>query len=138
MAASNLKTLPKIALGMAMEITAGWLLARARDAAGGVKTGNTKTVPNKGNDVKDQFANLIIRSVITCYAVWGAVVVSDLASCEARRPGQCEPQRSELRGAATTIPATLLAWLADSPITAASGIAQKLIGRKPRQQSDET
>lgn len=121
-----------------MEITAGWLLARARDVVGSVRTRNTKTVLNGANVVKDNFANLIIRSVITCYAVWGAVVVSDLASCEARRPGQCEPQRSELRGAATTIPATLLAWLADSPIAAAGGIAQKLIGRKPRQQSDET
>lgn len=120
-----------------MGTMAGLLLAKVRGAAKSANAGNTRDVPNGTNDVKDRFANLIIRSVITCYAVWGAVVVSDLASCEARRPGQCEPQRSELRGAATTIPATLLAWLADSPISATGSIAQKLIGRKPRQQSDE-
>jgi hypothetical protein len=83
-----------------------------------------------------QFANLIIRSVIACYAVWGTVVIADLAACEARRPGECDSQRAELRGAATTIPATLLAWLADSPVSAAGGIVQKLTSRKTRQQSD--
>jgi len=62
-------------------------------------------------------ARLIIRSVLVCYATWGAVVIGDLAICESKRPGQCENQRSEIRGAATTIPATLLAWLADSPVT---------------------
>lgn len=138
MAVSSWKIPAKIALEMAMETMVGWLLARARGAAKSVEIRNPKNVLNGANVVKDNFANLIIRSVITCYAVWGAVVVSDLASCEARRPGQCEPQRSELRGAATTIPATLLAWLTDSPITAAGSIAQKLIGRKPHQQSDKT
>lgn len=120
-----------------METTAGLLLAKVRGVVKSASTGNTKDVLNGTNRVKDGFANLIIRSVITCYAVWGAVVVSDLASCEARRPGRCESQRSELRGVATTIPATLLAWLADSPIAAVGSIAQKLTTRKPRQQSDE-
>lgn len=64
------------------------------------------------------FAGLIIRSVLLCYSVWGGVAVYDLMQCESKRPGQCEPQRSELRGAATSIPATLLAWLADSPVGA--------------------
>jgi hypothetical protein len=87
--------------------------------------------------MKDQFSSLVVRSVIGTYAIWGTVVVLDLANCEARRPGQCEPQRSELRGAATTIPATLLAWLADSPVSI-NGITQKLTARKPRQQSEES
>lgn len=86
--------------------------------------------------MKEQFASIVVRSVITCYAVWGSVVVLDLVGCEARTPGRCEPQRSELRGAATTIPATLLAWLTDSPITPGA-IAQKLIPRKPRQAQEE-
>lgn len=62
-------------------------------------------------------AGLIIKAVLACYAMWGVVVIGDLGICESRRPGQCDAQRSEIRGAATTIPATLLAWLADSPIT---------------------
>jgi hypothetical protein len=62
------------------------------------------------------FASVIIRAVLVTYAVWGAVAVIDLGVCEAKRPGQCEASRSELRGAATTIPGTLLAWLADSPL----------------------
>lgn len=65
---------------------------------------------------KVHFANLIIRSVLTCYGVWGAVLVGDLAICEYRRPGQCDTQRAAIGGAATAIPATLLAWLADSPL----------------------
>lgn len=78
------------------------------------------------------FATLVIRSVIACYAVWGGVVIYDLASCEARKPGQCEPQRSELRGAMTTISSTLLAWLADSPFIPRS-VEQSKTGRRERQ-----
>jgi hypothetical protein len=63
------------------------------------------------------FASLVIRSVLAVYAIWGAVVIIDLFLCLRLPSAQCEPQRSELRGAATAIPATLLAWLADSPIT---------------------
>jgi hypothetical protein len=63
------------------------------------------------------YAAVVIRSVLAVYAVWGAVVVTDLFLCLRLPSAQCEPQRSELRGAATAIPATLLAWLADSPIT---------------------
>jgi hypothetical protein len=109
-----------------------WLVGKAVDELSTLATGNPKKEPVSANDVAAQFGNLIIRSVIACYAVWGVVAIADLAACESRRPGQCEAQRSELRGAATTIPATLLAWLADSPVSA-TGIAQKLIGRKPRQ-----
>jgi len=113
-----------------------WLVSTAINEAESRIAGK----PNKGSlaasGMANQFANLIVRSVIACYAVWGSVVVADLAACESRRPGQCEAQRAELRGAATTIPATLLAWLADSPVGAA-GIAQKLIGRKPRQATGD-
>lgn len=72
------------------------------------------------------FAGLVIRSILVCYAVWGSVVVADLVNCEARRPGTCEPQRSEMRGAAAAIPATLLAWLAESPVGPGS-----VFGKKP-------
>lgn len=67
-----------------------------------------------------KFASTIIRAVLVCYGVWGAVLVVDLATCETRRPGRCDSQRSEIRGAATAIPATLLAWLADSPLNEGS------------------
>ena len=70
-----------------------------------------RVVPNKL-----QFANLIIRAVLVCYGVWGAVLVGDLAVCEFRRPGQCDTQRAAIGAAAAAIPATLLAWLADSPL----------------------
>lgn len=66
------------------------------------------------------FASVIIRAVLVTYAVWGAVAVIDLGVCETRRPGQCEASRSEIRSAATTIPGTLLAWLADSPLNGKS------------------
>lgn len=116
-----------------METMVGLLLGKVRDVVGNPRNPNVGS--NSGDNVAQQFASLVIRSVIGCYAVWGTVVIADLANCEAKRPGECEAQRAELRGAATTIPATLLAWLADSPITP-SGIAQKLIARKPRQSSD--
>lgn len=67
-------------------------------------------------DVDHPFAGLIIRSVLVCYAAWGSVVIVDLVACETKRPGTCEPQRAEVRGAATAIPGTLLAWLAESPL----------------------
>lgn len=76
------------------------------------------------------FAGLIIRSVLACYAVWGSVIVIDLAVCESKRPGQCESQRAELRGAAATIPATLLAWLADSPVNGRTGTNRTTISTK--------
>lgn len=72
------------------------------------------------------FARLVIRSVLVCYACWGAVVVTDLVVCESRNPGRCDAQRAEVKGAATAIPATLLAWLADSPLKSS------LTGRKPQ------
>jgi hypothetical protein len=63
------------------------------------------------------YGALIIRAVLAVYAVWGAVVIIDLMLCLRSPKPLCEPQRAEIRGAATAIPATLLAWLADSPIT---------------------
>jgi hypothetical protein len=63
------------------------------------------------------YAAIIIRAVLATYGVWGCVVITDLFLCLRSVNASCEPQRSELRGAATAIPATLLAWLADSPIT---------------------
>ena len=65
--------------------------------------------------MQNQFAPILLRAVLVCYAVWGGVVVFDLVQCERTRPGNCEPQRAEIRGAAASIPATLLAWLAESP-----------------------
>lgn len=76
------------------------------------------------------FATLIIKAVLVCYSAWGTVVVADLVNCELRRPGQCEPQRAELRGAATAIPGTLLAWLADSPLTGKSASTKTYSTRK--------
>jgi hypothetical protein len=65
---------------------------------------------------KENYSQLIIRSVIVFYSVWLSVLVFDLISCTFKNSNTCDQQRSELRGAATAIPATLLAWLADSPI----------------------
>lgn len=62
------------------------------------------------------FAQTVVRSVLCCYAIYGAVLVADLATCLARN-GDCSTQRQEIKGAATMIPAALLAWLADSPLT---------------------
>ena len=62
------------------------------------------------------FAGLVIRSVLVAYGVWGMVVIADLFLCLRTAKQTCEPQRAELRGAAASIPATLLAWLADSPV----------------------
>jgi hypothetical protein len=62
------------------------------------------------------FAGLVIRSVLVAYAIWGGVTIADLFLCLRTAKQTCEPQRAEVRGAAASIPATLLAWLADSPI----------------------
>lgn len=62
------------------------------------------------------FAGLIIRSVLVAYAIWGGVIVTDLFLCLRFSQASCESQRAEVRGAAASIPATLLAWLADSPV----------------------
>ena len=90
------------------------------------------------------FASLIIRSVLVCYGVWGLVLITDLALCESRKPGTCDAQRAEVRGAATTIPATLLAWMADSPVSphgvagvVASNVLDRVRGRG-RKPSDAT
>lgn len=87
-------------------------------------------------DVDHPFAGLVIRSVLVCYAAWGSVVVVDLVACETKRPGTCEPQRSELRGAATAIPGTLLAWLADSPVSGSSSQSRRA-ARNARPTTDE-
>lgn len=66
-------------------------------------------------DFKLKFVNTIIRTVITLYAVWMAVLIIDFLSCTNAGKTNCEAERAELRGAAMSIPATLLAWLAESP-----------------------
>jgi hypothetical protein len=86
--------------------------------------------------VDHPFAGLIIRSVLVCYAAWGSVVIVDLVACESKRPGTCDPQRSEIRGAATAIPGTLLAWLAESPIGGGSSQARRTT-RNARPTTDE-
>ena len=88
------------------------------------------------NAVDHPFAGLVIRSVLVCYAAWGSVVIFDLASCETKRPGNCEPQRSELRGAAMAIPGTLLAWLADSPASGRPSAGRKTT-RSTKPSEDE-
>jgi hypothetical protein len=65
---------------------------------------------------KYQYINLIIRSILVFYVTWIFVLVADLTHCVVTSKPSCESQRSELRGAASLIPATLLAWLADSPV----------------------
>jgi hypothetical protein len=80
------------------------------------------------------FAGIIIRSVLVCYGTWGVVAIGDLVGCEMRRAGQCEAQRSEIRGAATAIPATLLAWLADSPVSGKPIKPQPQTTTRPRSQ----
>lgn len=67
-------------------------------------------------DFKQNYSQLIIRSVIVFYSIWLSVLVIDLVSCSTKSDESCDEQRAELRGAATAIPATLLAWLADSPM----------------------
>jgi hypothetical protein len=77
------------------------------------------------------FAGTIIRAVLVCYSVWGSAVVVDLATCEVKRPGKCGEQRAELRSAATAIPTTLLAWLADSPLSGKPAPSKPASTRKP-------
>lgn len=85
----------------------------------------------------DPLAGLIIRSILVCYAAWGSVSIIDLANCESKRPGTCESQRAELRGAVASIPATLLAWLTDSPARARLEFNRK-IGRTTKTPQDDT
>lgn len=62
------------------------------------------------------FSGLLIRAVLAVY-VWQIGLISiALFNCETRNPGRCETQWAEARGAAGAIPATLLAWLTDSPL----------------------
>lgn len=62
-----------------------------------------------------QFAPIVIRAVLVTYGVWAGVLVSDLVACRIRNQS-CDIQIAEVKGAANTIPAVLLGWLADSPI----------------------
>ena len=66
-------------------------------------------------DFKLRFVTTIIRTVITLYAVWMTVLIIDFLLCTKKGDTNCEAARAELRGAAMSIPATLLAWLAESP-----------------------
>ena len=56
-------------------------------------------------DFKQNYSQLIIRSVIVFYSIWLSVLVIDLVSCSTKSDESCDEQR-----------ATLLAWLADSPL----------------------
>lgn len=67
------------------------------------------------SEFKARFISVIIRTVITFYSLWVAVLIVDFLSCTGKNTTNCEAERSELRGAFMSIPATLLAWLADSP-----------------------
>jgi len=83
-----------------------------------------------------RFAELVIKSVLVCYAAWGSVVIGDLVVCEYRKPGTCESQRAEVRGAAAAIPGTLLAWLADSPLTSKSNSKDESFSGKKSKELD--
>lgn len=67
------------------------------------------------DEAKQRFVGLIIKSVIAIYGIWLCILVVDLLRCSWMTNDKCEQQRSELRGAAMSAPATLLAWLAESP-----------------------
>lgn len=86
--------------------------------------------------INHPFAGLVVKAVLVCYATWGVVIVSDLASCEARTPGKCESQRTVITTAASTIPATLFAWISDSPMTP-GGAIKAATGRIPRRKTEE-
>lgn len=62
-----------------------------------------------------QFAPIVIRAVFVTYAVWATVLITDLAYCRVKGLS-CDVQVAKIEGAANTIPAVLLGWLADSPI----------------------
>lgn len=66
-------------------------------------------------DYKAKFVTVIIRTVIAFYACWFVVLIVDFGLCSRFKTSNCDAERSELRGAAMAIPATLLAWLAESP-----------------------
>ena len=62
------------------------------------------------------FSTLLIRAVLAVYAWQIGLISVSLINCETRTPGKCETPWAEARGAAGAIPATLLAWLTDSPL----------------------
>lgn len=53
----------------------------------------------------------IIRAVVAFYASGICLFAGDLATCELRRPGQCDTSRGRLEGTITAAPAALLALL---------------------------
>ena len=59
---------------------------------------------------------LLIRAVLVVYLWQMLLITAGLVRCETQRPGTCDAQWAEARGAAGSIPATLLAWLTDSPL----------------------
>lgn len=62
------------------------------------------------------FARLLIRAVLVVYGWQLVTITAAIAVCEGRTPSRCEVQWARAEGAASSIPATLLAWIADSPI----------------------
>lgn len=57
---------------------------------------------------------LLIRCIVTFYAVGVGTFAADLAACEARRPGSCDSSRGRLEGAIYAGPTALLALLVKS------------------------
>jgi hypothetical protein len=56
----------------------------------------------------------LIRWIVAFYAIGIGTFGTDLAICEARKPGECDNARGRLEGALTAAPAALLALLVKS------------------------
>jgi hypothetical protein len=85
------------------------------DEPEGVAPESPKRAPKKA-PVSPFLRSLIVRTVIAVFAWQLALVTGGVIACERRDPGQCDAAWAQAEGAAKGIPATLLAWLADSPL----------------------
>ena len=56
----------------------------------------------------------LIHWIVAFYAIAIGAFGTDLAICEARKPGECDSSRGRLEGALTAAPAALLAVLVKS------------------------
>lgn len=63
------------------------------------------------------FAKLVIRSVLFTFLIWGGVVVYNVVNCKTSGLDRCEAEVKEVGSTAIFVSSTLLAWLADSPLT---------------------
>ena len=57
---------------------------------------------------------LLIRCIVSFYAVGIGLFAADLSTCEWRRPGSCDTSRARLEGAIAAGPTALLALLVKS------------------------